>query len=69
MNQDSINIKKNVLRLNQELKTRGLVIQNFGNASIRDKDKFYIKPSGVDLFLTTHEDMVEVQISKENHFE
>lgn len=69
MNQDSINIKKNVLRLNRELKTGGLVIQNFGNASIRDDDKFYIKPSGVDLFQTTHEDMVEVHIGTENHFE
>ena len=68
MNQEITNIKKNVLRLNQELKTKGLVIQNFGNASIRNEDKFYIKPSGVDLLSTTYEAMVEVQISKKNIF-
>jgi L-ribulose-5-phosphate 4-epimerase len=68
MNPDLVSIKKNVLEINHELKSRGLIIQNFGNASIRNEDKFYIKPSGVDLFSTTYEDMVEVQINKDNIF-
>ncbi len=68
MSSELINIKKSVLEINQDLKNSGLVIQNFGNASIRHKNKFYIKPSGIDLFSTTYEEMVEVHIDEENNF-
>jgi len=62
------NIKKSVLEINKELKNSGLIIQNFGNASIRYKNKFYIKPSGVNLLSTNYEEMVEVDIDEENNF-
>ena len=62
------NIKKSVLEINKELKNSGLIIQNFGNASIRYKNKFYIKPSGIDLLSTNYEEMVEVDIDEENNF-
>jgi L-ribulose-5-phosphate 4-epimerase len=68
MDSESINIKKNVLEINLELKNSELIIQNFGNASIKYKDKFYIKPSGVDLSSVTYKDMVEVEIDKDNDF-
>jgi len=68
MDSELINIKKNVLDLNLELKNSKLIIQNFGNASIKYKDKFYIKPSGVDLSSVTYKDMVEVNIDKDNVF-
>ena len=68
MDSELINVKKSVLEINLELKNRGLIIQNFGNASIKHKDKFYIKPSGVDLSSVTYKDMVEVEIDKDNDF-
>ena len=69
MSSELINIKKSVLEVNLDLKNSGLIIQNFGNASIRHENKFYIKPSGVDLFSASYEDMVEVYIDKESNFE
>ena len=65
---DLNNIKKSVLEINKELKNSGLIIQNFGNASIRYENKFYIKPSGVDLLSTNYKEMVEVNIDEENNF-
>ena len=37
------------LKLNKQLYKSELQINTFGNASIRHKDKCFIKPSGADL--------------------
>ncbi len=63
-----VKIKKNVLKLNLRLKTENLIIQNFGNASIRFEDQFIIKPSGINLNSATYEDMVKVEINRPNEF-
>lgn len=69
MKEETSNIKNKVLNLNLKLKNHGLIIQNFGNASIKVNDKFYIKPSGVNLENTLSEDIVEVNIYQKNKFE
>lgn len=68
MKEETTNIKNKVLELNLKIKDKGLIIQNFGNASIRLDDKFFIKPSGVNLDQITLDDIVEVNIFEENHF-
>jgi L-ribulose-5-phosphate 4-epimerase len=68
MSSELINIKKDVLDINLKLKNSGLIIQNFGNASIRYKNAFYIKPSGINLTSVTYKDMVRVEIDGENNF-
>lgn len=41
--------KKDTLKFNQKLLNSGLVFSNFGNLSIRYKNSFLIKPSGINL--------------------
>jgi|TARA_B100001964_G_scaffold242926_1_gene319273 L-ribulose-5-phosphate 4-epimerase len=50
------------LKLNKEILAHGLQINNFGNASIRYKDKCLIKPSGVNLKLIKSSDISIVNI-------
>jgi len=40
-------LKEQLVKTNKALKSEGLVIDTWGNASIRIDDKMYIKPSGV----------------------
>ena len=58
------NVKKEALRANLELVTRGLVLFTWGNVSILDEDTGFvvIKPSGVAYENMTEDDMVVVDL-------
>ena len=56
-------IAKECLKQNKLLVEKKLVIQNFGNVSLRlDNDHFIIKPSGVDLNKINYKDMPLINI-------
>ena len=57
-------LKEKVYKANMELKSRGLVIYTWGNASEIDREKglVVIKPSGVDYDTMKAEDMVVVDL-------
>lgn len=55
-------VKQRVYLSNKSLKESDLVIQSFGNVSERFEDKLVIKPSGINLFSCTGEDMSVVDI-------
>ena len=65
-------MKKNIIKFaelclkqNKIVVEKNLVIQNFGNVSLRiDNDHFVIKPSGVNLYKIKVEDMPVVNIKK-----
>lgn len=56
-------MKTEVLNKNNELILLGLVIDTFGNASAKDGSSILIKPSGVDLSLTSKNDISVVEIN------
>ena len=57
---------KQCILQNKLLVKKKLVIQNFGNVSIRvDKDHFVIKPSGVNLTKVNNSDMPIINIKTE----
>lgn len=55
-------ILKEVLEGNRALQNSDLQIQNFGNLSVKFKDKLYIKPSGVNLKKISFSDISVVRI-------
>jgi len=57
-----MNSKERTLNNNLIILEKGLVIESFGNASSRDDDIFYIKPSGVNLMKMKSTHMVSVRI-------
>jgi len=57
-----ITMKTEVLKRNNELILLGLAFGTFGNASAKDEGSMLIKPSGVDLGLTSENDISEVEI-------
>lgn len=59
---DNLAIKKKVFDVNLHLSNSSLVIQNFGNASQRFKNSFIIKPSGINLKIHNHTDMVSMDM-------
>ena len=59
------NFLKDCLKLNIELVQKGLVVQNFGNVSIRiNNNLFCIKPSGVDLTKIKSDQLPIIDIRK-----
>ena len=58
-------VAKECLKQNRLLVEKKLIIQNFGNVSLRlDNDHFIIKPSGVNLYKIKAKDMPVVNIRK-----
>ena len=58
-------VAKECLKQNRLLVEKKLIIQNFGNVSLRlDNDHFIIKPSGVNLYKIKVEDMPVVNLRK-----
>ena len=55
-------IKKTSYRANLDLMESKLVIQNFGNVSVRYENHIIIKPSGVNLKKISFNNMVPVNI-------
>ena len=55
-------IKKTSYKANLDLKESKLVIQNFGNVSVRYENYIIIKPSGVNLKKISYDNMVPVNI-------
>ena len=55
-------IKKACFKANQDLIKKNLVIQNFGNVSVRNEDCILIKPSGINLSTLDYKSMVPVDI-------
>ena len=62
MENNLVQIKKNVYEVNLNLSKSSLVIQNFGNASSRSKKGFVIKPSGINLSNSSFDDMVSMDL-------
>ena len=60
-------IKKYLYNANQDLINKKLVIQSFGNVSVRIKDFILIKPSGVNLSKLDYKSMVSVNLHNENY--
>ena len=60
-------IKKELYNANQDLVNKKLVIQSFGNVSVRFKDFIVIKPSGVNLSKLNYKNMVSVNLNDKNH--
>ena len=60
-------IKKVSYNANQELINKKLVIQSFGNVSVRFKDIIVIKPSGVNLYKLDYKNMVSVNLKDKNY--
>ena len=60
-------IKKDLYNANQDLINKKLVIQSFGNVSVRFKDFILIKPSGVNLSKLDYKSMVPVNLNDKNH--
>ena len=60
-------IKKGLFNANQDLINKKLVIQSFGNVSVRFKDFILIKPSGVNLSKIHYKSMVSVNLDDKNH--
>ena len=56
------NIKKTSYKANLDLMESKLVIQNFGNVSVRHENHIIIKPSGVNLKKISFKNMVPVSI-------
>ena len=55
-------IKKKLYKANQDLMKKKLVIQSFGNVSLRFENHILIKPSGVNLSKLDYKSMVPVNI-------
>jgi len=55
-------IKKGLYKANQDLISKKLVIQSFGNVSIRNGECILIKPSGVNLSKINYKNMVNVDL-------
>ncbi len=62
MVKDNLAVKKKVFDVNLHLSDSSLVIQNFGNASQRFENSFIIKPSGINLKIHNHNDMVTMDM-------
>jgi len=60
-------IKKTCYKANQDLIKKKLVIQNFGNVSVRYENSILIKPSGVNLSTLDYKSMVPVNIVDKKH--
>ena len=60
-------IKKKCYKANQDLIKKKLVIQNFGNVSVRHENSILIKPSGVNLSTLDYKSMVPVNIIDKKH--
>mgnify|MGYP001159549442 CR=1 FL=1 len=60
-------IKKACYIANQDLIKKKLVIQNFGNVSVRHENSILIKPSGVNLSKLDYKSMVPVNIVDKKH--
>ena len=60
-------IKKACYKANQELIKKKLVIQNFGNVSVRHENSILIKPSGVNLSKLDYKSMVPVNLSDKKY--
>ncbi len=55
-------IRKACFKANQDLIKKKLVIQNFGNVSVRHENSVLIKPSGINLSLLNYKSIVPVNI-------
>ena len=60
-------IKKDLYNANQDLINKKLVIQSFGNVSVRFEDFILIKPSGVNLSKIDYKSMVSVNLHDKNY--
>ena len=60
-------IKKELYKANQDLINKKLVIQSFGNVSVRLGDCIFIKPSGVNLSKLDYKSMVPVNLSDKKY--
>ena len=60
-------LKKVLYNANQDLINKKLVIQSFGNVSVRFKDFIVIKPSGVNISKLDYKSMVSVNLNYKNH--
>ena len=60
-------IKKDLYNANKDLINKRLVIQSFGNVSVRFEDFILIKPSGVNLSKLDYKSMVSVNLDNKNH--
>ena len=60
-------IKKELYKANQDLINKKLVIQSFGNVSVRLGDCIFIKPSGVNLSKLNYKSMVTVNLSDKKY--
>jgi len=60
-------IKTELYKANQDLINKKLVIQSFGNVSVRLGDCIFIKPSGVNLSKLDYKSMVPVNLSDKKY--
>lgn len=61
-------IRGRVLKSNVEIHNLGLVIQSFGNASGRDGEYCFIKPSGVNINSLKYDEIVKIKLSDSEAF-